>query len=542
MRPDVISPREWRRVIVFALLLMTLTTLPYIVGWLSAGKGWQFGGFLFGVEDGYSYLAKMRLGAHGDWLFNIRYTSEPHGGQLFFLPYILLGKLTTLFVDPHSSHLTPALAVVFHIARFIFGTLLIGVYYRFVAIFLRAPASRFLALVLITLGGGFGWLLSLIGLGHLFGSLPVDFIVPEGYSFLILFGLPHLALARCGLLVGLMLLFRSLDDDSPRRWLPKTLLAGLCWLVMGLCVPFYIPGLYLLLGCWGLVACIAARRFPWHLFWRAVTAAVVPLPLLIYTLIVFQTEPVFKQWSAQNQLPSPHPLHYVFGYLALALPALVAIRWAWRRGKIQQPYLLLVTWVVVTPALVYIPINVQRRLAEGVIVPLGILAAAGLRLVLPRRRSYRRARTALLVAALGTALLLWLGGMFSALNPHRPLFHPQAELHALDRLNAYAAPDAVVLSSKETGNYLPARTDLIAYIGHGPETLHFDDKKQQVERFYAGGLSDEERLALLKQVDYIFYGPLEQTDNNTWAVGLRLVPGFDPGDPYVVYEVVHDEA
>lgn len=541
MHPEPISPREWRRVTIYGVLLMALTTLPYILGWLSAGKDWQFGGFLFGVDDGYSYLAKMRLGARGDWLFTIRYTSEPHSGQLFFLPYILLGKLTAFLVDPHSTHLTPAMAVVFHFARFLFGILLITVYYRFVAIFLRARASRMLALVLITLGGGFGWLLSLIGLGHWLGSLPVDFIVPEGYSFLILFGLPHLALARCGLLSGLILLFRALDNDSPRGWPLQTLFAGLCWLVMGLCVPFYIPGLYLLLGFWGLASWIRARRFPWRLFWRAASAAAVPLPLLIYTLVVFQSEPVFKQWSAQNQLPSPHPMHYLVGYCALTLPALAAVRWAWCKGKMQLPYLLLVIWIAVVPALVYLPINVQRRLAEGVIVPLGILAAAGLRLALRRRGAYRRARTALLVAALGTSLLLWLGGLFSALKPDRPLFRPQAELQALDRLNAYATPDAVVLSSKKTGNYLAAHTDLIAYVGHGPETLHAEDKKRKAERFFAGELSDQERHTLLQQIDFVFYGPLEYSDNNAWADGLRLLPGFDPDDSYVVYEVIHDE-
>ncbi len=58
--------------------------------------------FLFGSDDGYSYLAKMRLGLRGDWLFTLRYTAEPHSGALLFLPYIALGKLTGLAVSPHS--------------------------------------------------------------------------------------------------------------------------------------------------------------------------------------------------------------------------------------------------------------------------------------------------------------------------------------------------------------------------------------------------------------------------------------------------------
>ncbi len=97
--------------------------------------------------------------------------------------------------------------MVFHAARLVFGFALILVSYRFVAVFLRRPAARWLALLLITLGGGLGWLLVIAGHDHLMGSLPVDFFVPEDYSFLILFGLPHLALARAVMLGGLLLIF-----------------------------------------------------------------------------------------------------------------------------------------------------------------------------------------------------------------------------------------------------------------------------------------------------------------------------------------------
>src|SRR5690606_39956921 len=101
-----------------------------------------------------------------------------------------------------------------HGARLVFGLALVLVTYRFVAMFLRRPATRRLALVLITLGGGLGWVVSLLGAGNLFGSLPVDFIVPEGYTFLILFGLPHLALARAALLLGFLALFAALQHAS----------------------------------------------------------------------------------------------------------------------------------------------------------------------------------------------------------------------------------------------------------------------------------------------------------------------------------------
>ncbi len=542
-----VSKREWVRVAVFAGIVTLLTTLPYLVGWLAQNDAWEFGGFLFGSDDGYSYLAKMRLGARGDWLFTIRYTSEPHGGALLFFPYILLGKLTGLFVSTDNPDLPTALAMVFHAARIIFGILLIFCTYRFISVFLRHSSSRMLALILIALGGGFGWLLSLLGLSDLLDSLPVDFYVPEGYSFLILFGLPHLALARSAMLVGFLLLFRALIViESPRTWLRWTTLAGLCWIVMGLCVPFYIAVLYLILGVWGLAAWIRARRFPWALFWRAVSAGIVALPLLLYTTLVFMSNDVLGEWSGQNLLPSPHPLHYLLGYVVLATPAICALRWAWRKGGSQDnfPYLLLASWIVVMPIIVYLPINVQRRLAEGVIVPLGILAVAGLRLLFPARRQWNRARSTVLILTLPTAILLWLGALFSALSPGRPLFHPRDELMVMDMLNTVVPRDSVILSLKETGNYLPARADVKAYVGHGPETINSEEKEDLAERFFAGELDADYRRALLAEIDYVFFGPLEAEISDparSWAEGLQILIPFASDDAYLVYEVTHDD-
>lgn len=538
-----VSAAEWRWVAGFAAIVMLITTLPYLIGVLAAGDTWRFGGFVFGTDDGCSYLAKMRLGARGDWLFTLRYTHEPHAGALLFLPYVLLGKLAAFFADPASPRLFTALVIVFHAARIVFGAALIAVCYRFVAVFLPGQATRRFALVVIALGGGLGWLLLLSGQG-LFGSLPVDWFVPEGYSFLILFGLPHLALARASLLGGLLLLFRAVEQPvSGRASLRQTILAGLLWLVTGLCVPFYVAVLYVILGCWGVALWLRGRRCGAYI-WRAGTAALIPLPLLAYTGVVFLTNDALGRWSAQNDLPSPHPLHYVLGYGVLALPAVIGARWAWRGAARPQheAAALLVAWVIAVPVLIYLPIGVQRRLAEGVIVPLSILAAIGLRLRFPTRRLWSRARTAVLLLVLPTTALLVLGGAAGALTPSRPIFQATADLAALDRLNAIAPRDAVVLCLKQTGNYLPARTDLIAYVGHGPETLHSEQKEQRAEQFYAGQLSAEERRALLAHIDYVYWGLLERERAGAPPADLppdlRRLDGF--GADIVVFEVLHE--
>jgi hypothetical protein len=552
----LISRREWRAVIIYALVILLLTTLPYLLGWAKQDVDWTFSGFLIGAEDGNSYLGKMGLGARGLWDFHLFYTAEEHqGAGLIFLPYILPGQLVRLFMGDDNPALTGTLLFVFHAMRLVFDVLLIIVMYRFIAVFLRTPATRMLALVLATLGGGIGWLLTLIGQGDLLGTLPPDFFIPEGFSFIILFSLPHLALARAALLGGFLFLFPSNHREesqviatpfSPRPEGEglgvRIVLAALCWLVVGLAVPFYLVIIYVLVSVWILAVWLRTRAFPTSLFLRCAIAVGITLPLFAYYTSVFTSNPVFAWWSAQNLLPSPHPLHYLLAYGLMGALAFVGGRWAWKRGDI--PHLLLVGWVVIVPFLVYLPINVQRRMAEAVLVPLAILAIAGLRLL--ARSYWRRARNLVLVAALLTSLFLLLGSILTTLKHDRPLYYPAAEVAAFQWLNANAEPEAVVLSSKAVGNLIPVWTPLRTYVGHGPETLDAVHKEALVERFFRDQLTANERQSLYDtmRIRYIFYGSAERAlsggiDAPDWQDGLTRLYEHDG---YLIYEVPPDQS
>src|SRR5690606_2692713 len=193
----------------------------------------------------------------------------------------------------------------------------------FIAVFLRSGWARFFALIVATLGGGFGWLLLVVG------GLPPEWHSPEGFTLPILLGLPHLALARALLLLGFLALFASLNRAQWPGW---AVLAGVCWLIVGVAVPFYLAILYCILGAWGLALWLRNRVFPLRLFWRCLLAGLITLPYFAYNAYIFSTNPAFAQWSAQNLLASPSPLDYVLAYLPLAVLAVIGGRWAWHKA------------------------------------------------------------------------------------------------------------------------------------------------------------------------------------------------------------------
>jgi len=67
---------------------------------------------------------------------------------------------------------------------------------RSIAAFTASAAIRRVAFLLITFGGGLGWVLMLAGQPNWLGSPPLDLILPEGFTFLVLYAMPHIALAR----------------------------------------------------------------------------------------------------------------------------------------------------------------------------------------------------------------------------------------------------------------------------------------------------------------------------------------------------------
>jgi uncharacterized membrane protein len=108
---------------------------------------------------------------------------------------------------------------------------------------------------------------------------------------------------------------------------------------------------------------------------------------------------------------------------------------------------------------------------------------------------------------------LWVRGLPS------PIYRDAAEVAALDWLGERAAPDDVMLTAYETGNYLPARVRARVFLGHGPETVRFGEKKALVARFFDAATDDAWRRDLLEEhgVDYVFWGPAE-----------RQLGGFEP--------------
>jgi hypothetical protein len=75
----------------------------------------------------------------------------------------------------------------------------------------------------------------------------------------------------------------------------------------------------------------------------------------------------------------------------------------------------------------------------------------------------------------------------------------------------------MLLSTDETGRLVAQKTGRKVYLGHPMETLHYEEKKQEVTLFYAGDLPITWLAGL--PIQWVIYGPYER----------ELTPAFVPG-------------
>lgn len=519
-KSQLLTSIEKRWVLAFAMVVMLVTSIPYLIGYSAEGDIARFSGFVIAVEDGNSYIAKMLSGATGSWLFRTPYTAFPQSGALMFFPYILLGKLAA------SPAIHEQLVAIFHLYRVVAGGLAILATYDFLSFYIMDLRYRWLGLILIILGGGLGWLVLLVGDETWLGSLPLDFYSPETFGFLALFGLPHLAMSRALLLWTLLIYLHASRASSNYQVaiLPIAIKMSLLWFVSGLFQPLVMAVVGIVIAIHLLT--IAAVNFwnrsrgqnwdwkRWLLLCRLVlVSGILPGLLILYNLWVLWSDPFIAGWTQQNLIKSPHPLHYLLAYGVLIPLAWIGTKRLMSLSSWQG--WLLVGWLIVLPLLAYTPVNLQRRLPEGIWVAWVTVSMVGLEQVLTRDRrpTFRYLWPVILLClTLPSTLIIWLGGMFTAGRVEFPVFRPRDEIAVFEFLREEAFNQEVVLSAYETGNALPAWAPLRVVIGHGPESVNLSEVRPKVTAFYSSDTQDSQRLSLLNQhdVSYVFWGPAER--------------------------------
>lgn len=516
-----VSSSEWRRVIAAAAGVMVLTYLPYLWAVAITPPGTHFMGFLHNPDEPNVYLSWMRQAAEGHGLFLDEFTTEPQRPMFTNLFFVGLGCLS------RALHLP--LVTAYHAARGLCGVLLLCTLYALTSAVSERRSVRWTAFALAAFGSGVGWMAPQLNriLGP-FAVSPVDvsggLVMPESTTFLMLFLLPLFSFS-----VFLMMAVFGLTLAAEKRGSRRlALLGGLTALLLGNVHSYDILVVYGTLGTWVLALWLWRRRCPASALHVCSLVIVLSLPAVLYQVLTFKLNPVFRQKALTPTLTPPmRDLAATYGLvLLLALAGLIValralVRTRGVRGEaIGSALLLILAWTLVGAVVPRLPVSFQRKMVEGWHVPLCVLASfavgewlipvalAALRPIASRRSrpGLRAGLIALLILAVGPSNLKFVGMNLRWLEENNasrlhvlmpPYYLTEAEVETLKWLKQHGTRRETVLCTPLLGSFVPGHGGHVTYIGHWAETLHFAPKWKTTARFFSGGLSQEQAWQLL---------------------------------------------
>lgn len=500
----------------FALAIVALTCLPYLFGLAITPPGFQYSGLLGNTDDQNVYLSYMRQAHDGRLLFTDQFTTEPQQPWFFHIFFLKLGLFSRV------SGLS--LILTYQLARVVCGVLLLLALYLLGARFLDNLRARRFFLIFVALASGFGWLyLVIFGPGGNHPHPPdlgPGLVMPELITFLTLLLNPLFCCAVL-LLVATLLLFMAAVEKSSLR---LALLAGLAAMLLANIHSYDMIPLAITIVAYLIARAVLQRRLVIREFAAGAIVGLMMLPPLLYQFHLYRDLPVFRLKAEVATLSPPVMLYLA----ALGLPLLLAIPGAWlalRRMRQAPDFILPVIWVIAILGSSYLPFPFQRKMAEGMQLPLVLLATLALSHFLFANPKIN-ARAAALIGGLVVVVSFPSNALFTQRLLHDlqnmgadyyaylmpPPYLRTEQVNTLRWLDGKVAADDGVFCNPMLGCYLPANTGARTYVGHWAETINYRQKLGALRDFLSGRMSPRARADLLQRenIKYLLIGPEER--------------------------------
>ena len=479
---------EFKFILLLALLLCAVSSIPYIVGHFAPYPGSVFTGVLAFEDDANNYLAYAHQAAARAWLFHNPMTGEVHGNVFFNLEWLLIGKLAAVL------HISVGSAM--NGMRVLFIPIMYCAVYWLATFLIRDLVWRRAALVAAVLGGGFGWFLLALNLLHIPAEQSYFYDLKTGlFPYFWTLKAPHHLIAGTFATLSLCMYLRA--ERRPR--VGSYAAAGLLFLLTGACRPYDMVYLLAATGVYWVVSSWRSGKLDRQALLRLVPSGMC-LPLLGYYYWIFRIHPVFRWWTLPGQAPpAPWVLAFSFG---LAFPFLLLSVWKLRGERLRQADVFMICCVITACALVYshrlLPFTFQY--ATDILVPLVMVVFLGLEKPFVQWNAHSRwaciALVALLVVNSLTAVALTAQTARLAWRGNSRLDRGLAESYTW--LNRHSRADEVVLADIANSNRIPQYTHNRVYCGY-VSAVRYEEKVKAVDQFLAPGTSEEFRVNLLQQ-------------------------------------------
>ncbi|MBI9049515.1 MAG: hypothetical protein JEZ00_08845 [Anaerolineaceae bacterium] len=459
-----------------AIIVIVFVLLPYLYGYVIQTDNMRFSGSFIGVDDQNSYLAKMRRGYEGDWMFITPYSTFPQTGVFMYMPFILLGKLAGGNSIIEQMHFLLLLMRIASIILYIYSLK------TFFSSFLKDEKNIKFSMIIGIFGGGLGTL-SIFGYESLWNHrLPLEFYSPEAFSFLAMLTLPHIIIARAFLLLAISTWLGKKSVSINNRKFRYEIVTGIYGMFIFLFQPitFLILLLFILLDML-LKMATSLIKLNWNIFKTvkenklSITSVLLLFtalsPIIFYNANLLFLNPFVKAWGKQNILTTPPPGDYFLAYSPIFILIIIGI------VKSKHKYRELMVfglWIILSFILIYLPLSIQRRFIEGTWIFLVLFAAIGLQTIEKAQIKTIALRVAYTIMLL-PSLFLFTGSVLQIQSKPEHIFVNQSKLDVYGFIEKTFINGDILFADHEISNEIPVWSSMKTIVGQGPESI--DEKK-----------------------------------------------------------------
>jgi len=514
-----ITKKEWLFFIGITVFVIFLTTVPYIYGWYKAPDSHLYLG-LHSLTSGdtYVYFSWMEQAKHGDFLAEDLYTGEDQNKIILNGFWALEGWLARL---TGLSNIW-----IFQLSRIFLAVIFLFILYLLAVYFWQDVLWRKIFFVFMCFASGFGFFISLFlpNSDYTNGiyNWPLDIWAPESNNFLTMFQSPHLIASTT--LIVLILFFGFLAYDKNN--FKYSIIAGIMALFLFEFHPFHMPTIFGVLGAYFIFECIRQKKVVTNHLKHFLIFSFLSSPSIFYYLILSRYDFVTQIRTWQNVCLSPVLWIVFISYGLIFILAVYGICMIINLKKFNGINAFLIIWLVIQFLLLYIPLPWQRRLMQGLQIPMIILAVFGLYYLyhyLKNKLSFRNfdfwvnnkyLLIILFVFFMTSSNIYNLVRDFGIFNQGYKSFYISE-----DRNDAYlwmkneTTVDDTILTDLHDGDIIPGRIGRKIFVGHAVETLFFISKAQTMAWFFGTNNLDEKKQGFLEynKIAYVFFTP--ETDD-----------------------------
>ncbi|MBU1130894.1 hypothetical protein KJ840_02065 [Patescibacteria group bacterium] len=505
----IINIKKRKFIISIIVLVLIITLLPYI-GVYNSNKDYYTGGTLVGAADKMVYLSQIEEARQGYFFIHNLYTSEPQAG--YFSPlWASLGWFSGI------TKLPPLFT--YHLFRVIFGFIFLYLLYLFVSKIFLKETWRKIAFVTLAISSGFGFFTFFINyiLKNPNGYFGADIWYSEGNTFLTLFHSPLFILSQ----ICLLLIFWWTIARFKIAKYPEVIGMGIIGCLLGFFHPYDVFIAFFILSVWFIVNIIKNKLWPWPDFFKLVIFFLISFASIFYFFIFRIFSPGFAGWAEQLVQLSPPPHNYMAGFGLIFIFFLFGISPAW---KSKNKYLnFLAVWSLTSWLLLYMPLSFQRRLGNGMHIPMALLAVLGAAVLLDKIKKtklYYKINNKFTIKIVILIIFIFLmtstNLFFLGLNYHFfsiGEFHlTKGEKEAIWWLKENSDKSDIILSQSQMGSIIPSIAGRFVYLGYKIQTNNWLIKKYDVEEwFFKDNRGDKLKARWLSRegIDYLYYGSRE---------------------------------